>query len=77
MVHIQWLVMTQLVTVQKKSKTNGNKKIQSFASVHSLENKGLWNEEDEEKVIEEAKEDIKQAIEKADQAPKQKVTDLM
>ena len=27
-----------------------------------LENKGLWSEEDEDKVIEEAKEDIKQAI---------------
>ena len=24
--HIQWLVMTQLVTVQKISKTNGNKR---------------------------------------------------
>lgn len=42
-----------------------------------LENKGLWSQEVEEKVIEEAKEDIKQAIAKADQAPKQKVTDLM
>ena len=41
-----------------------------------LENKGLWSQE-VEKVIEEAKEDIKQAIAKADQAPKQKVTDLM
>ncbi len=42
-----------------------------------LENKGLWSEEQENKVIEQAKEDIKQAIAKADQAPKQKVTDLM
>ncbi len=42
-----------------------------------LENKGLWNEEMEEKVIEEAKEDIKQAIKQADAAPKQKVTDLI
>ena len=38
-----------------------------------LENKGLWSQEVEEKVIEEAKEDIKQAIAKADQAPKQKL----
>ncbi|QOR68396.1 pyruvate dehydrogenase (acetyl-transferring) E1 component subunit alpha [Cytobacillus suaedae] len=42
-----------------------------------LEGKGLWNEELENKVIEEAKEDIKNAIKKADEAPKQKVTDLI
>jgi pyruvate dehydrogenase E1 component alpha subunit len=42
-----------------------------------LENKGLWNEEKENEVIEQAKEDIKEAIKKADNAPKQKVTDLM
>jgi pyruvate dehydrogenase E1 component alpha subunit len=42
-----------------------------------LEAKGLWSQEEEEKVIEQAKEDIKEAIAKADQAPKQKVTDLI
>ncbi|WP_110112417.1 pyruvate dehydrogenase (acetyl-transferring) E1 component subunit alpha [Bacillus sp. CGMCC 1.16541] len=42
-----------------------------------LEAKGLWNEEEENKVIEQAKEDIKEAIKKADDYPKQKVTDLM
>lgn len=42
-----------------------------------LESKGLWNGEMENKVIETAKEDIKEAIKKADTAPKQKVTDLM
>jgi pyruvate dehydrogenase E1 component alpha subunit len=42
-----------------------------------LENKGLWSEDKENKVIEQAKEDIKEAIKKADAAPKQKVTDLM
>ncbi|MEF2293382.1 pyruvate dehydrogenase (acetyl-transferring) E1 component subunit alpha [Virgibacillus dokdonensis] len=42
-----------------------------------LEAKNLWSEEDENKVIEEAKEEIKQAIKRADQHPKQKVTDLM
>lgn len=42
-----------------------------------LESKNLWTEEDENKVIEEAKEDIKEAIKKADQYPKQKVTDLI
>ncbi len=42
-----------------------------------LEAKNLWSEEDENKVIEEAKEEIKQAIKQADQHPKQKVTDLM
>ncbi|MRX71660.1 pyruvate dehydrogenase (acetyl-transferring) E1 component subunit alpha [Bacillus lacus] len=42
-----------------------------------LESKGLWSEEDENSVIEQAKEDIKNAIKKADEEPKQKVTDLM
>jgi len=42
-----------------------------------LEEKGLWSEEKENEVIEKAKEDIKEAIKKADAAPKQKVTDLM
>ena len=39
--------------------------------------KANTTKEDVMKVIEEAKEDIKQAIAKADQAPKRKVTDLM
>ncbi|WP_338473248.1 pyruvate dehydrogenase (acetyl-transferring) E1 component subunit alpha [Niallia sp. XMNu-256] len=42
-----------------------------------LEAKGLWNEEKENEVIEQAKEEIKEAIKKADGAPKQKVTDLI
>ncbi len=42
-----------------------------------LEAKKLWSEEEENKVIEQAKEDIKAAIKKADKYPKQKVTDLM
>ncbi|CAI9387705.1 pyruvate dehydrogenase (acetyl-transferring) E1 component subunit alpha [Niallia sp. Sow4_A1] len=42
-----------------------------------LENKGIWNEEKENEVIERAKEEIKEAIKIADEAPKQKVTDLM
>ncbi|HSI67353.1 MAG TPA: pyruvate dehydrogenase (acetyl-transferring) E1 component subunit alpha [Planococcus sp. (in: firmicutes)] len=42
-----------------------------------LEEKGLWNEEKENEVIEKAKEEIKAAIKKADAAPKQKVTDLL
>ncbi|MCP8616061.1 pyruvate dehydrogenase (acetyl-transferring) E1 component subunit alpha [Salirhabdus salicampi] len=42
-----------------------------------LEAKGIWSEEEETKVIEQAKEDIKAAIKEADQAPKQKVTDLI
>jgi pyruvate dehydrogenase E1 component alpha subunit len=42
-----------------------------------LESKNLWSEEDENKVIETAKEEIKQAIKKADSEPKQKVTDLI
>ncbi|WP_088104939.1 pyruvate dehydrogenase (acetyl-transferring) E1 component subunit alpha [Halalkalibacter urbisdiaboli] len=42
-----------------------------------LEGKNLWNEEKENEVVEKAKEDIKEAIKKADAAPKQKVTDLI
>jgi pyruvate dehydrogenase E1 component alpha subunit len=42
-----------------------------------LEKKGLWSEEEENKVVEKAKEDIKEAIKKADATPKQKVTDLI
>lgn len=42
-----------------------------------LEGKGLWSEEQENEVIEQAKEDIKEAIKKADAYPKQKVTELM
>ncbi len=42
-----------------------------------LETKGLWSKEEEEKVIEQAKEDIKAAIKKTDGTPKQKVTDLI
>ncbi|WP_010282830.1 pyruvate dehydrogenase (acetyl-transferring) E1 component subunit alpha [Bacillus timonensis] len=42
-----------------------------------LEGKGIWNEEIENQIIEEAKEDIKNAIKKADETPKQKVTDLI
>lgn len=42
-----------------------------------LEGKNLWSEEDESKVIEEAKEEIKKAIKQADEYPKQKVTDFI
>jgi pyruvate dehydrogenase E1 component alpha subunit len=42
-----------------------------------LDDKGIWNEDEENKVIEQAKEDIKEAIKKADEYPKQKVTDLI
>lgn len=42
-----------------------------------LESKNLWNEELENETIEKAKEDIKEAIKKADAEPKQKVTDLI
>lgn len=42
-----------------------------------LENKGLWSEDQENEVIEKAKEEIKAAIKKADQQPKQKVSDLI
>ena len=42
-----------------------------------LESKDLWNEDLENQTIEKAKEDIKEAIKKADAEPKQTVTDLI
>ncbi|NEU29526.1 pyruvate dehydrogenase (acetyl-transferring) E1 component subunit alpha [bacterium LRH843] len=42
-----------------------------------LEKKGLWTEERENEVVELAKEDVKEAMKKADATPKQKVTDLI
>lgn len=42
-----------------------------------LEEKNLWTEEEENKVVEDAKEDIKKAIKEADNYPKQKVTDFI
>lgn len=42
-----------------------------------LQNKKLWSEEKENEVIERAKEDIKEAIKKADATPKMKVPDLI
>ncbi|MFC0523968.1 pyruvate dehydrogenase (acetyl-transferring) E1 component subunit alpha [Pontibacillus salicampi] len=42
-----------------------------------LESKDLWSEDKENEVIENAKEEIKAAIKKADEQPKQKVTDLI
>ena len=42
-----------------------------------LESKKLWSEEEENEVIEKAKEEIREAIKQADQYPKQKVTDLI
>ena len=42
-----------------------------------LEGKKLWSKEQEDEVIEQAKEDIKQAIKEADGTEKQTVTQLM
>jgi len=42
-----------------------------------LTEKGLWNDEKEQAVIEDAKEQIKQAIKEADVEPKQKVSDFL
>ncbi|MFP7494226.1 pyruvate dehydrogenase (acetyl-transferring) E1 component subunit alpha [Terribacillus saccharophilus] len=42
-----------------------------------LESKGLWSEEEENKVIDQAKEEIKAAIKEADNYPKMKVSDLI
>jgi pyruvate dehydrogenase E1 component alpha subunit len=42
-----------------------------------LEGKGLWSKEDEDAVIEEAKNAVADAIKKADETPKMKVTDLI
>ncbi|GAA4701677.1 pyruvate dehydrogenase (acetyl-transferring) E1 component subunit alpha [Brevibacillus fulvus] len=42
-----------------------------------LETKGLWSEKDEEATIEEAKQAVADAIKKADEYPKMKVSDLI
>lgn len=42
-----------------------------------LEEKGIWSLEEEEEVIEATKEDIREAIKKADTYPKQKVTNFI
>lgn len=42
-----------------------------------LESKKLWTKEDEDAVIEQAKEEIKAAIQQADKYPKQKVTEFI
>ncbi|WP_091271096.1 pyruvate dehydrogenase (acetyl-transferring) E1 component subunit alpha [Alteribacillus persepolensis] len=42
-----------------------------------LESKDLWSEEQENEVVEQAKEDVKAAIKQADDTPKQKVSDLI
>ncbi|WAH36562.1 pyruvate dehydrogenase (acetyl-transferring) E1 component subunit alpha [Alicyclobacillus dauci] len=42
-----------------------------------LEEKGLWSQEEEEKVIEQAKDTITEALKKADSAAKMKLTDLI
>ncbi|MCP3030661.1 pyruvate dehydrogenase (acetyl-transferring) E1 component subunit alpha [Halobacillus sp. A1] len=42
-----------------------------------LESKDLWSEEEENELIEKAKEEIKAAVKEADNTPKQKVTDLI
>src|SRR5690625_7427742 len=42
-----------------------------------LEARKLWSKEQEEEVIEQAKEDIRDAIKKADAYPKQKATELI
>ncbi|WP_132744658.1 pyruvate dehydrogenase (acetyl-transferring) E1 component subunit alpha [Scopulibacillus darangshiensis] len=42
-----------------------------------LEGKNLWSKEEEDKIVDQAKEDIKKSIKEADKTPKQKVTDLI
>ncbi|WP_026286041.1 pyruvate dehydrogenase (acetyl-transferring) E1 component subunit alpha [Salsuginibacillus kocurii] len=42
-----------------------------------LEDKNLWSEDQENEIVEQAKEDIKAAIKEADDTPKQKVSDLI
>lgn len=42
-----------------------------------LVSKGLWTEEEEEAVIEQAREEIAEAVKQADEYPKQKVTDFI
>ncbi|MDG2979162.1 pyruvate dehydrogenase (acetyl-transferring) E1 component subunit alpha [Latilactobacillus curvatus] len=44
---------------------------------HFLTDKGLWSQDQEDQLIEQVKTDIKAAINEADAAPKQKVTDFL
>lgn len=77
MVLIQWLVTIQLVIELQTKMLNGRKKDPLVRFRKFLENKGLWNEDKENEVIERAKADIKAAIKEADNTEKQTVTSLM
>ncbi|RYL92837.1 pyruvate dehydrogenase (acetyl-transferring) E1 component subunit alpha [Sporolactobacillus sp. THM19-2] len=61
----------------KEMTTEWEKKDPLVRFRHFLEKLGLWSGEDEERTMAEAKEDVAAALKKADQAPAQKVTDLL
>ncbi|MED5769072.1 thiamine pyrophosphate-dependent enzyme, partial [Streptococcus anginosus] len=42
-----------------------------------MEDKGLWNEDMETEYVDQVKEEIKEAIQKAEAAPQQKVSDFL
>lgn len=42
-----------------------------------LEDKGIWSKEEEESVVEKAKDDVKKSLKEADNTPKQKVSELI
>ena len=69
--------MTQHVTVLLKRTSEWEKRDPLIRFRKYLEAKGIWSEEQEEKVIERATEEIKEAIKEADAAPKQKVSDFI
>ena len=62
MVLIQWLVTIQLVTELQTKMLNGRKKDPLVRFRKFLENKGLWNEDKRNEVIERAKLILKQQL---------------
>ena len=72
MVHIRWQVMIQLVIVRQILDNEWEKKDPLVRFRKFLEDKGIWSEEKENEVIEKAKEDIKEAIKKADELQNKK-----
>ena len=70
-----------LLNLDQNNRSAALKKVTStdmFGSAkQSFDVEGLWSEEKEEAVIEQTKEEIKEAIKATDAVPKQKVSDFL
>ncbi len=73
---ILWLVTILQDTEHPSLTANGKRKILSLRFRKYLERQKAWSEEEEKKVVEKAKEEIKAAIKETDEVAPQKVTDL-